>query len=351
MQAPIRSRPPDDPEEPSYYDIPLLKAPVWTWEIPVYFFLGGVSTGAYVLARVAERFGGDACRDLTRVGTTTAILAFAPCPALLTLDLGDPRRFHHMLRVFKPSSPMNLGSWALTAYGGVLALAAWREWVVSVDAGVGALLAAPSARPYGEGAASSASTPTPTTDHRPLTTDLLDFAGVPVALLMAGYTGVLLSTTSTPVWSRNPWLGPLFSASALHSGASAVDLALEAANRKSPVRQPLDQIHAAGRLAEAVTLAGYLAAAGRLAEPLTRGKLAPYLWGGVVGAGLVLPGLLERGGRHCKIAASALSLLGGLALRWAVVRAGRPSANDPSAARAASRPRNEPVAQDVPSQP
>ena len=35
---------------------------------------------------------------------------------MLVLDLGDPLRFHHMLRVFKPSSPMSLGTWSLAAY-------------------------------------------------------------------------------------------------------------------------------------------------------------------------------------------------------------------------------------------
>ena len=293
-------------DEPSYYDLPLLKPPVWTWEIPAYFFLGGVSSGAYVLARLAERFGGEPGRDVARAGMTTAALALAPCPVLLIKDLGDPKRFHHMLRVFKPASPMNLGSWALAAYSGVVALAV-----------VGGRLPV-------------------------RTTVVLDAAGIPLALLMAGYTGVLLSATATPVWSKNPWLGPLFSASALHSGASAIGLALEAS--RNPAPSALSKAHSAGRVAEAMMLAGYVRTAGRFAEPMTRGKRAPLLWGGAVGAGLALPELIERlpargkGGRWLRITASMLGLLGGLALRWAVVSAGRPSASDPGAARAASRP-------------
>ena len=304
-----------DPGAPSYYDVPMLKVPVWTWEVPAYFFLGGVSAGAFVLARLARRFGGASRRDLARAGTTVAALALLPCPPLLIKDLGDPRRLHHMLRVFKPRSPMNLGSWTLTAYGGIVALALLREW-----------RGKPGDSPAGA------------------ETIVLDAAGIPLALLLAGYTGVLLSATSTPVWSGNVWLGPLFSASALHAGASAVELAMEAGSHAAE-DGALARMHGAGRFVEAIGLAGYLLSAGRFADPLTRGELAPHLWGGAVGAGLALPELLGhlpargKARRWLRIASSALSLLGGFALRWAVVAAGRPSANDPDAARAASRPR------------
>src|SRR5437870_13794814 len=96
------------PQQPSYYDIALLQAPVWKWEIASYFFFGGVSSGAYLISRLAERFGGGRYRDVARVGSYVALASFLPCPPLLIHDLGDPKRFHHMLRVWKPSSPMNL---------------------------------------------------------------------------------------------------------------------------------------------------------------------------------------------------------------------------------------------------
>ncbi len=113
---------------PSYYDISMLKPPVWTPEVGIYFFLGGLSAGAFTLARLAERFGGDNYRALTRTGTAIAALAALPCSPLLIKDLGDPKRFHHMLRVWKPGSPMNLGSWALTSYTLMSVLAELREW-------------------------------------------------------------------------------------------------------------------------------------------------------------------------------------------------------------------------------
>ncbi|HZO88869.1 MAG TPA: NrfD/PsrC family molybdoenzyme membrane anchor subunit [Chthonomonadaceae bacterium] len=310
---------------PTYYDVPMLKPPVWKWEIPSYFFLGGLSAGAFVLSRLAARFGKGRYREVTQAGTAVAAAALAPCPLLLIRDLGDPKRFHFMLRVFKPQSPMNLGAWTLMAYSGAVTLAAMQEWLLGRRKGRARRDSLP-ARVAGD--ALSAAT---------------DGLGIPVALLLGGYTGVLLSTTSTPLWARNPWLGPLFSASALGAGAEAINLALSA---KAPdaAREPVEQVGQAARLAEAVTLGGFLASAGSLAAPLTQGKYAPHLWGGAIGAGLLLPTLLENAPvgsqktrRWVRIAGAALGLAGGLALRWAITQAGHPSASDPQAARKASR--------------
>ena len=103
-----------DDGSPAYYDITPLQSPVWTKEVGIYFFLGGLSSSAFSIARMADRFGGGKLRPVTQYGTLIAALAALPCAPLLIWDLGDRSRFHHMLRVWKPSSPMNLGSWTLT---------------------------------------------------------------------------------------------------------------------------------------------------------------------------------------------------------------------------------------------
>lgn len=306
---------------PSYYDIPILKKPVWSWEIGCYFFLGGLSAGSYILARVAERLGGDRYRAVTRAGTAIAMGALMPCPILLIDDLGQRSRFHHMLRVFKPRSPMNLGSWVLTGYSGILFVTAVNEWFGGAERrgmlGRAALL-------------------------------VLDAAGVPLALLFSGYTGVLLSATSTPVWTRNPWLGPLFTASAIGNAASAISLALEVdeavsgSSHDAVGAEPLEKIDTAARLAEAATLTGYLSTAGSLAKPLTHGEKAPYFWGAA--AGLAVSEVLKRApvggraGRLLKAASAVIGVAGGLALKWAMQQAGAPSAADPEANRQSSRP-------------
>ncbi len=301
---------------PSYYDVSMLKPPVWGWEIATYFFLGGVSAGAYLLARMAERFGGG--REVTRVGAAVAVGAAVPCAPLLIKDLGDPKRFHHMLRVWKPQSPMNLGAWTLTAYTGTAFLALLREWLRGADE---------SERPEWGRVADG------------LVVAVTDAAGVPLALLLAGYTGVLLSATATPAWAKNPWLGPLFSASAISTGAAAISLALEW-RKDGRGREALEGIDTAAHLAEAAALTGYLAAAGRLAGPLTHGSQVGPFWGAVASLAVseALKHLAPRG-RWWSMAASVLGLAGSYALRWAFVHAGPPSANDPDAARWASRDR------------
>ncbi len=316
---------------PAYYDVPMLKPPVWKWEIATYFFLGGLSAGAYLLARMANRFGGERYREVTQTGTAVALAALLPCPLLLIRDLGDPRRFHYMLRVFKPKSPMNLGSWTLTFYGGAVTLAAFDAW-----------------RKRGAQGAAKQTASLPIKLAEGAISMVMDGAGIPLALLLGGYTGVLLSSTSTPIWARNNWLGPLFSMGAFSSGTSAIRLAMEARTddmEERPAHKALFRAEEAAHLAEAITVGGFLAAAGDLAKPLTRGKYAPHLWGGALGAGILLPALLERAPvgskparRLLRLAGSALGLAGVFLLRWAVTQAGHVSGSDPQAARDVGRP-------------
>jgi formate-dependent nitrite reductase membrane component NrfD len=325
MSRPLPLTRPEAPSEPSYYDIPLLKRPVWTWEIGCYFFLGGLSAGSYILARLADRLGGETFRPLTRAGTAIATAAVLPCPVLLILDLGDRRRFHHMLRVFKPRSPMSLGSWTLTAYSGIVFLSAAREWL-------------------------RGRRPTNRRSGLPgrVLLAVIDAAGLPVALLFSGYTGVLLSGTSTPMWSKNPWLGPLFTASAIANGAAAISLALEATptgeESARPSVEALEKIDTAAHVAEAVTLTGYLSTAGSLAKPVTHGKLAPYFWSAAAGiaATEVLRRLPSRGRgrRWLRLAAAVAGVAGGFGLKWAMQQAGPSSAADPAADRQVSRSRS-----------
>ncbi|MBV9470989.1 MAG: polysulfide reductase NrfD, partial [Abitibacteriaceae bacterium] len=287
-------------QEASYYDVPMLKPPVWQWEIATYFFLGGLASGAYILGRLAERFGGEDYREITRAGTAIAAVAAIPCSPLLIKDLGDPKRFHHMLRVFKPKSPMNLGSWVLTACSALIGLATVREVLDSKQEDL----------------------PTEAVRVADGAINISDIVGLPLMLLLGSYTGILLSATATPVWSRNRWLGPLFISSAMSTGAAAISLALEATSEaKSPAKDALQKVETTARVVEGAMLSGYLVSCGELNEPLTKGKFAPHLWGGTVGGGFMLPELLERlpvGGkvrRWIKIIADMSTLLGGLALR------------------------------------
>lgn len=312
--------------EASYYDVSILKAPVWKWQIASYFFLGGVSAGAHVLARMAARGGGERYRDLTRAGSYIAALTALPCAPLLIADLGDPKRFHHMLRVWKPTTPMNLGTYVLTAHSGIAVASAVREF-----------LSGPHSPDQAKELRRIASAP------GSAVVLIQDAAGIPLALLLAAYTGVLLSCTSNPMWVKNPWLAPLFSAGAISTGASAITLALDCASSKvdTPSHRALSKVHTAAHVAEAVTLAGYLKHAGPKAMPLTRGTMKKHLAftaGALVAAeGLKWLPLPRRARRWARIIASLLGLASGFSLRWAMIYGGKEAALNPHTARLASR--------------
>jgi hypothetical protein len=104
------------PEEEarSYYGRPVLKEPTWTWEIPLYFFFGGLAGASSVLSLSARATGNDA---LARRALLVSLGGATVSPVLLIMDLGRPERFYNMLRVVKPTSPMSLGTWVLSAFG------------------------------------------------------------------------------------------------------------------------------------------------------------------------------------------------------------------------------------------
>jgi formate-dependent nitrite reductase membrane component NrfD len=318
--------------EPSYYDVSPLKEPVWKWEIASYFFLGGLSAGAYLLGRAAERCGGECHPDLRRLASYVALGTILPCPPLLIHDLGDPKRFHHMLRIWKPSSPMNFGSWAIAAYGGMAAFEAGRQYLSDKELR--------SITPAKRGELLSLM-------NNGVVLALHDAMGVPFSLIVAGYTGVLLSCTSNPLWCKNPWLGPLFSASAISTGAEAISLALDLLGKRDTgngeSQEVLQLIDTAAHLAEFICMEGFKKCAGDKAKPALRGKYGKYhrlSLAGIAAAEVLkrLP-VPERRRKPVRIAASALGLLAGFSLRWFMVHGGHSSAADPHAARLVSRPR------------
>src|SRR5699024_7359610 len=110
-----------DFEFSNYYGQPVVKAPPWEWPIGVYFWLGGIGGGSALLAAGAQATSNKPLRRTTRL---TSIVAAGLGSAFLILDLGRPERFYNMFRVFKASSPMNMGSWLLGGFSGAAAVAA-----------------------------------------------------------------------------------------------------------------------------------------------------------------------------------------------------------------------------------
>ena len=112
-----------------YYGRPLLKEPTWTWEVPLYFFVGGAAGAAAVVGAAARALGDGDDADLVRDARWVAALGGALSAPLLISDLGRPERFLNMLRVWKPQSPMSVGAWTLTAFGSSAGAAAFAELV------------------------------------------------------------------------------------------------------------------------------------------------------------------------------------------------------------------------------
>ncbi len=107
----------------SYYGRPVIKAPVWKHDIAAYFFAGGLAAGSSLIAAAADATGRPALRRASRL---TSLAALGAGTYFLINDLGRPSRFHHMLRVAKPTSPMSMGSWILAAFGPAAAIWATR---------------------------------------------------------------------------------------------------------------------------------------------------------------------------------------------------------------------------------
>lgn len=179
-----------------YHGLPILKPPVWTWEVPAYLFVGGAAGAAAVIGAVANVRGGRP--ELVRDARWIAAAGAALSPPLLVSDLGRPERFLAMLRVFKLRSPMSVGAWTLVAFSNAAAATAFAG---AVDRAMGGRLPV---RVLGNAAeALSAAT----------------------GLVLSTYTGVLIGATAIPAWSRNVSLLPVhFGASGIGTAVSILEL-------------------------------------------------------------------------------------------------------------------------------
>src|SRR3984957_8106882 len=107
-----------------YENMPVTKVPGWHGIIAWDALLNGMATGLFLAAAVSELAAPAVFLRVAKVAYPIALVLLLVDLGLLVLDLGDPLRFHHMLRVFKPSSPMSLGTWCLTIFSLPLTAAA-----------------------------------------------------------------------------------------------------------------------------------------------------------------------------------------------------------------------------------
>jgi formate-dependent nitrite reductase membrane component NrfD len=272
-----------------YYGQPIVKPHEWKPWVPAYFWIGGTA-GAATIGTVLARMRG--MHDLARVYKRTALAGMIASPIFLILDLGVKHRFYKMLRVFKPTSPMSVGSWLLTMLGGTLAASTIAELLgIEWLSTAGEILAAP------------------------------------LAPAVASYTAVLISNTATPVWHEAYRELPFIFVASAVGGAGAVGVLFADENETGPS-------HRAMVLGDIGKLLGVKLMQQRLGQVLSE----PYNKGpaGTMEKGAMLSGIaalaLAIAGRKNQTlskAAAALSLVSGMLERFTIMEAGKQSAQDP----------------------
>ncbi len=282
-------------------------APHWRWLIVLYFFVGGLAGGCYFLAALIDLFGDIRDRPLARLGYYVAFPAVVLSGLLLTVDLHRPDRFWHMLieshtfrPMFKPYSPMSLGSWALLIFGAfsfAAFLAALSEarrlrWSWPL------VLRAPGA-----------------------VGGILTIVGGLLGFFVAGYTGVLLAVTNRPIWSDTSLLGLNFIISAASTSAALLVLLASRRWPFGPGIHSLERFDSMVLVLELVALVALVASLGSLARTWLN------LWGGLLVVGVVILGILVplalqwrlRSAPYRAALAAALVLVGGFVFRVVIV--------------------------------
>jgi formate-dependent nitrite reductase membrane component NrfD len=291
----------------SYYGLPAVKHSYYGWEVVAYFMVGGLASAAQFLATAISLFGRREDRAVVRAGRYIALAGALASPGLLIADLHTPQRWYNMLRIFRRTSAMSIGSWALTTFGlasGVTAagqmahdLFGWRigEWVARI-------------------------------------------ASLPAALaggVVSIYTGTLLASTSNPLWSSAfPFLSSLFASSAASTAAAALTL-----SAPSPLaRRRLTWfawISGMVELVFALLVERKLRDRG-MASELHREPAKPAWQAGVIGMGIAAPlalhtvELLSHGkSRRVAGIAALLTLAGGFLLRAVFIFSGNAAVRKP----------------------
>ncbi len=294
------------------------QAPQWEWYyIATYFYVGGISAGAYFIGSLLELLGSRRQLAISRVAYYIAFPLILITPFLLIADLGRSGRFWHLFFYAKGghfymnlSSPLSVGTWALLVFGGMSLLSFLNNLIIDGRLKSAAL----------EGL------------FRHVPHKIYAVIGSFFGFFVAGYTGVLLNITARPLWAAaDPLIGSLFIASAASTGAAAIALVMARMKKAEP--EGIAHVEVFDRFAmviELAIIAAMIAIAGRYSAPLLTGLYGLMFWGGTVVIGILLPLGLHWYGRRPGVAGMSLTaltsllvLFGGAMLRIAIVQAGQ----------------------------
>jgi formate-dependent nitrite reductase membrane component NrfD len=298
--------------------------PHWGWWIILYFFFGGLAAGAYFMATLIDLVGDEGDRELARMGYWIAFPLICLCGVFLTVDLEQPQRFWHMLfksevvdeafrqgwpwtaaswrwmvraPLLKTWSPMSVGSWALMLFG----LCSGLSLLGSLWNG-GRLYRWLRLGPVGR---------------------VIEFAGCLVGFFVAAYTGSLLTATNQPVWSDSVWIAPLFLTSAASTGIAFLMVMAHYRSVSGKEMHRLEHVDVWALGLELIVLTAFLGSLGPFLSALVSTVAGKILIGGTLILGLLVPLALHLrlgiDNPRSALAASALALLGGFLLRYALV--------------------------------
>jgi Polysulphide reductase, NrfD len=283
--------------ETGYYGIPLLKEPQWTWEIPLYFFVGGAAGSSAVIGAMADWIGDD--YELAKHARWVATAGAGLSSALLISDLGRPSRFLNMLRIIKPQSAMSVGAWTLAAFGTFTAASTFAKLVQE------------------------------RWDFLPvkIVANLAQFASAITGLPFHNYTGVLIGATVIPAWNKNIETLPIhFGMSGVQSACSILELL---GHDDSRALNLLALLATAWETYEGINLE---TRAERELRPLKRGASGWVTRAGGVLSGplpfaLRLAGLFSDS-KRIRQAAAISGIAGSILTRYGWMSAGKASARD-----------------------
>jgi formate-dependent nitrite reductase membrane component NrfD len=295
----------------TYYDEAVLNPSHYGELVAVYLFIGGVAGASEVIATIADLCGHEQSKSIVRSGRYLALGGAIAGPVFLIADLETPERWYNMLRIFRRTSPMSIGSWTLASFGVTSAVAAAAEFAA-------AHLGHPRLRRIAR---------------------LAGFPAAAAGALVATYTGTLLGATSTPLWAAvGRRLPVVFGISAAVTASSALLLIGHMNSAAEQATRPLE------RLARIMSRAELLASRWMESEwdrrgvagPLKEEPMAAAYRLGYKGLGIAAPLILHavsqitgRRGRRWSVAAALATLAGGFIFRSIMIQAGKQSARRP----------------------
>ncbi|MFL6354853.1 MAG: NrfD/PsrC family molybdoenzyme membrane anchor subunit [Bryobacteraceae bacterium] len=286
-------------DSPTYYDHPMLKQPPWIWSIPLYFYVGGVAGAGAAFGAAAQLIAPRAMHSLIMQSRWIATLGGALSAALLIHDLGRPARFLNMLRVFRVSSPMSIGSWILTLFSSAAGAAALLR--------SGPRICQPLANAFGL------------------------IAGV-LGLGLAGYSGVLLSQTAVPLWKASYRITPVLFLSSASAAAASFFEFFQLNSREASAIEWFGSVSKMTELAASFALEANARRIERVGRPLISG-FGGFLWQSakVFTVARAVISIVPGKSRSKRVVVGVLGSLSGICLRFGLFYAGKSSARDPRA--------------------